>query len=238
MKANIIFLCATLVSLVACDPPERDPAKIPSSDEVRTYMGLVDGNCWRYRLSGSRTYLTMSVDGPNTIAVAGRSLYAKNWLSDSGDVSREEYFDTSYEGELRMAREIDGRGTMAEVRTYLSEPLPLVGRFDFDAMDKMQFAEAIFKTTATPMGLEKEDHQWTVINTAATGTKHDGTSAEAVEISGQRGTSASRYTLIPGYGYSKYTDATGRSYQICDACVSDKDGGCSDMQCAQLKNCD
>ena len=238
MKAKILVLSAMILPVLACDPPEREEAKVPTADEVRTFMGLVDGNCWRYKLSGSRTYLTMSVNGPNTIAVAGRSLYVKNWLSDSGDVSREEYFDMSTAGELHLAREIDGRGVMAEVRTYLTDPLPLLGRFDFDMMDKMQFAVAIFKTTSTPMGLEAEDHQWTVINAETTGTKHDGMTSDAVELSGQRGSQASRYTLIPGYGYSKYTDASGRSYQVCDACVSDTDGGCTDMQCSQLKNCD
>ena len=233
-----IFTLAS-VFLLACDPPAPPEEAVPSGDEIRQFMGLVDGNCWRYRRSGTRTYLNMSVSGPNTIAVAGRSLYVREWLSDSGDAAREEYFDLSTPSELRIAREKDGRGTMAEIRSYTEDPLPLVGKFQYgDEMMAVEFAESIFKTFATPMDLMAEDHQWTVINTEASAVTHDGMMKTAIELSSQRGSAISRFTLVPGYGYTKFTDTSGQTYQICDACIGSVDGECTETQCRELKNCE
>jgi len=202
-------------------------------------MGLVAGNCWRYKLSGSRTYLNMSVSGPNSIAIAGRTLYARKALSDSGDYSKDEYYDAATAGELHLGRVIEGRGVEQVVRTYEVDSSPVVGRFNFGEMNAVQFDGVIFRTTTTPMGLDKEDHQWTVVNTDATGTTHDLVASPAVELSGQRNTeNPARYTLVPGYGYTKFTTPKGNTYQVCDACVSSTDGGCTVDQCTQLKNCE
>ena len=240
MMRTKIFGCALLLaSSVSCDPPKRDPVQKPSAGEIRQFMGLVDGNCWRYKLAGSRTYLNTSVSGPNTIAIAGRSLYVRKSLSDSGDFAKDEYFDTGTEAELQLARRIEGRGSEQVVRTYEVDSYPLVGVFDFGDMGEAQFAEAIFRTTTTPMGLDKEDHQWTVVSTEATGTTHDGMSLPAYDLSGQRNTeSPERFTLVPGYGFTKFTTSNGKTYQVCDACVSDTDGACTETQCTNLKNCD
>jgi len=201
-------------------------------------MGLVARNCWRYKLNGSRTYLNMSVSGPNTIAIAGRSLYLRSSLSDSGDYSKEEYYDVATERELQIARVIDDRGRQAVVRTYEQERGPLIGRFDYDAMNQVQFAESVFTTTTTPAGMAQEVHKWMVVNTQTMGTTHDGMNERAIELAGQRGMEVSRYKLVPGYGYTSFTTPMGNTYQVCDACVSDTDEGCTDTQCQQLKNCD
>jgi hypothetical protein len=205
----------------------------PSEAEVRAYMGMVPGNCWRYRLDDG-TFANVSISGPDDRPIAGRSVYTRSYRTDAGNKRIEELFVFSSAPKMELARRIEGQGASAVTKTYDTDPLPLFGELAFDAMDKTKivFASNTFKTTSTPKDLAAEDHTWTVVGRSLRVALHDGTvTSTAIDLSYRLGNEVASFGLVPGYGLATFTDFENRSHQVCAACVSDTPGGCTPAQC-------
>lgn len=231
---------ASLASVAGCgeDPAPVDP--VPTAAEVRSYWGLNPGSCYRYRYTPAGAQIpahgTMTILGPNTQRIAGKTVYIQSFQLDVGGEPGEFLLDAdTTPGELRLLQFGEGSGPMRVTQTYDESP-PLWTKLEYAADGSVDFADDVFTTQSTPRGGSGAvEHKWIVLNKADMAATPDGVKP-AVKLSYSRsGIGTSFYYLVPGFGIANFTDSNNTTYQVCAARVCDASNNCTGApSCAEL----
>lgn len=246
------ILYALAISAVGCsgeDPPEK---QVPTPEQVRDYFALNGGNCYRYRFSeGAATlFANVEIAGPNMTSVAGKTVYVRKLTYDSGGLPQEWFLDTESEGEVRLVRATSGRDRInRETRNYEAE-LPLFYALEFDLRGEFGLEQGDrFTTEATTpelcTGEEQtcaqgvaERHEWTVTSDTDTVTTPDGQETAIklnYKVKDDTRETTEVYSLVPGKGVARFTNADGTIFQLCAWRVCDSAGACFGAEsCAEL----
>lgn len=205
-------------------PGDAASAATPASPEaVRAAYGLEPGSCWRYT-SMTQPEATVSVSGPDTNAVPGRTIYKQSYQPANGGLPNEYYFDTdTTPGEIRLARSIEhaSDGSTTSSRYDSNATPPLFARFSLDSGGNAVMAPGSrFVTTSTPAGGAPEHYEWDVL---AYGDSVMTTSGmkPAYVLRYMRDSQTATYYLAPGFGVAKFQDL-----EVCSARVCDASGAC------------
>lgn len=237
MRRRLIPVGLLIAGLSGCGGSDVPQKQVPTAEQVRAFSGVVAGNCWRYRIpaGATQTFATVSVAGPDDRPIAGKSVYIRSYRSDSGNKTSGELLDFANAPEIRLARALSSSGSDRVTKTYEVAPLPLFGTLDFDAMNNLVYSDTVYRTTSTAKetGMA-EDHQWTVLSTDEQVALHDGSMATAIKLSYQLNGRTAVFFLVPDYGIAKFQDFDDLPHQVCGACVSETDGGCTQAQCDAL----
>lgn len=225
---------ASLV-LAACGEDKPISRPVPSPEVVRNMYGLGDGSCWRYRFAqgGTSLYATVSVSGPNTTAIAGKTVFVRKLQLESGGLPLEDYFDTSADGEVRLLRHVEGQQGDRVTKRYEDDPEPpLFAKFivvDADTA-RLTLGES-WETTPTPKELPIERHVWSVLSeTDPVDTPSGEQPSYKLNYNRSAGGGAmatSTFNVVPGFGVARFVDFDGTMYQVCDARVCDAAGTCT-----------
>lgn len=234
MKAfsRLGLTAALLAAACSSDPP---PAKmVPTAEEVRSLYGLGPGSCYRYEQLGQRLFSTFDIAGPNTNSIAGRTAFVRKYSQDSGGRPVEEYFATDGDGEVRLIRLVGSDGSVKRYET--NDVAPLFAKFEYDKTDVVLQVGDRFEVTAQPKDLPAEMHEWTVLSDSQPAVLPGGMSATGYNLQYKiNGGSPTTHLVVPGFGVASFTDATGKTHQVCAARVCDAAGNCTGAEsCSQL----
>jgi hypothetical protein len=215
------------------------PPTYPSPALVRSTYGLDSGSCWRYTLLGANTEAVVTVEGPDTNAVAGRSVYAMKYQPQATTLTNDDYFDTESKGEIRLLRHIEGPVEARVDKRYDMDPSPpLFARFVMGgAMNAAILGVGqTFSVTTTPAGGMAEMHEWDVLANddmvmvpAYGGMQAGLQKAYKLQYKRTAGgmTGTAIYSIVPGFGAAKFTDFAGQLHQACAAHICDASGNCT-----------
>lgn len=221
----------------ACGDDPRPPEQVPTAAEVRDYYGLNAGSCWRYRTSAAGA--TVTIIGPDTQRISGRTVYIMSYQRTNGGLPIEWLLDADSEpGTILLWRIDEGRGTEG-VFTF-ENPAPVFAKFAYED-GAVDFAQTTFETVSTPRGaMEAQTHRWLVLNRSAMAAKIGANNmletVPAVRLSYERtGKPIATYSLVPGYGFADFTDTENVSHQVCASRVCDSKNNCVGANsCAEL----
>ncbi len=223
-------LAALATALTGCGSDPVPPPKVPTPAEMRTYWGLNPGSCWVYKdLSGMSAGLTTSVEGPDTVRIAGRTTYVLTQSKSSGGIPNVLLFDTdTTPGEMYLARISDGSKTPAVTDTYLTDPRPVWGLLEYDRAGALVFGvDGTFESASTPQGGSAPvAHKWTVANRAKPVATPEGMNTGLELRYSKDGALTATYDLVPNYGMARI-QLDGVEYQLCQARVCDAAGACT-----------
>lgn len=216
-------------ALTGCGSDPVPPAKVPTPAEMRSYWGLNPGSCWVYKdLSGMSAGLTTSVEGPDTVRIAGRTVYVLTQAKSSGGRPNELVLDTETNGQMFLARSTDGSVTPSVVETYLTDPRPVWGVLEYDRAGALVFGpDGTFESAATPKdGAAAIAHKWTIANREKAVATPDGPGTGIELRYSKNGTLEATYDLVPNFGMA-HIQLDGVEYQVCQARVCDAAGVCT-----------
>lgn len=237
--ATVSLTAALLLGACGSDPPP--PPKVPTAAEVRTYWGLNPGSCWVYKdLTGGSGGITSSVDGPDTVRIAGRTTYIYSRATAAAPSSPDEFLidvDTT-PGTMFLARETDGTVTPRVVDTYLDEPRPQWGVFDYDSAGALElFPDNTLETASTPRGATAAiAHKWTVVSRAEMLSTPDGVKPGLLLRYFKDNVRQATYGLVPNFGIASF-EIDGTNYQVCLARVCDAAGACTGVETCAAAFC-
>jgi len=227
-RALVLVLGTGLALSCGGDPPPV--VKVPTAQDMRTFWGLNSGSCWVYKNLTDNSQFTVSVDGPDTVRIAGKQIYVVNQATASAPGQPNEILldtDTA-PGELYLARYTSGIGAARMTETYLTDPRPLWGKLVYEG-DALKFAPTNrLESASTPQGgAAPIAHQWTVASRDQAVVKDDGSAAMAHRLLYTKGgVQQAVYDLVPGYGMA-HLQLNGTEYQVCLAHVCDGAGTCT-----------
>lgn len=250
-------LPSLLIALAApaCGEDRQIPVEVlPSADETRTFFGLTNGSCIRYRFN-TTLRATASVTGPNMTSIAGRTAYRRLFAINGAGPPDEWFIEGQDDGELRLLRldtfpadeRISTRyacvGTEMCPAPEEQEPTLLRLRFD-DAMQVVAEQGDRFEVVTTPVSVtgsmaEPERHTVIVQQVGVDVPVPGGTTEPGVEMTyfrqvGNASPTTSTWRLVPGKGIAQIQEA-GRTYQACAWRYCDAAGNCQGApDCASL----
>lgn len=237
-QTRSVGLLLALGAACGDDPPPAP--KVPTAAEMRTFYGLNPGSCWVYKNLTDSSLFTVSVDGPDTVRIAGKSVFVVTQATASAPGQPNEILldaDTT-PGKLFLARYTSGIGQARMTETYLTDPRPLWGELSY-VSDALVFAAGDrLESASTPQnGAMAVAHKWTVANRKEAVVKDDGSSAEAHRLLyAKDGVQLAVYDLVPGYGMA-HIQLNGTEYQVCKARVCDAMGACTGIDTCASATC-
>ncbi|MEM7678647.1 MAG: hypothetical protein AAF449_21915, partial [Myxococcota bacterium] len=189
--------------------PVPDPVVSPAA--LREAYGLNDGNCYRYRSAEQNA--TVTVEGPNTDAVIGRTVYRWNFQRLAGGLPDQWFFDTESDGEIRLLRAVSGLTAADRTTRSYDDGAPVFYGLQVDRSGEPILSTRSFVTDATsscagaPCGAPTEAvrHEWIVQDAEAMIATVDGP-LPGIELIYRRtiGTEqqTALYSLVPGRGFA------------------------------------
>lgn len=241
MRTSAFFgLLLPLWALVGCGGREKPPVEIPTKEQARDFYALNAESCWLYRYNQDLR-LSITVSPPNDRVIAGETVYIMKFNRvTGGGLPDEWYLDAETDAEIRLLRSVVGSTQETRVTSRYETVAPLFAKFVLDPMKNASLElGARFETETAPLDqdgneLPLEQHRWTVQQLDEMVTTSSG-SAAAVTLEYRKDGMTSTYWLVPGYGFAKFLDFAGTTYQVCDARVCDSTGACTGAaDCAQL----
>lgn len=229
-RTRTTTLALVALTWAGCGSDPVAPPKVPTAAELRTYWGLNPGSCWVYKdLSGQSAGLTVSVDGPDTVRIAGRTTYIVTQAFSSGGRPNELLLDVDAEaGKMFLARATKGTTNPATTETYIADPRPLFGELEYDSKGALSFIpESVIESASTPQGTTVAvAHKWTV------GARDKALLIPSGATTGmelryfKNGTREAVYDLVPNFGMA-HLQLDGVDYQVCQARVCDAANVCT-----------
>lgn len=223
-------LVASLAALAACGSDPAPTPKVVTAAEMRAFWGLNPGSCWLYR---GASEVVAEVVGPDTVAVAGRTVYVLRFRALSGGLANEYRLDADSEpGKLLLARLTEGVTAQTRVDALYQEPLPVWSTLTYDKAGALVFnAGDLIETVTTPRPTTEvpspmpESHRVTVRDRMkAVGTSSG--AASAINIAYEHGGKTAIWNLVPNYGIALFTQ-DGIEHQVCAARLCDAQGNCT-----------
>jgi hypothetical protein len=221
---------SALAALAACGSEPAPTPKVVTAAEMRAFWGLNPGSCWLYR---GDTEVVAEVSGPDSVSVAGRTVYLLQFRSLSGGLPREYRLDADSEpGKLLLARLTEGATAQTRVDALYQAPLPVWSTLGYDKAGAIVFnAGDLIETVTTPRATTEvpnpmsEAHRVTVRDRMKTVGTSSG-SASAINIAYEHGGKTAIWNLVPGYGIALFTQ-DGVEHQVCAARTCDAQGNCT-----------
>lgn len=240
-SARSLLAATAFSSLFAasCGSDPRPPVEVPSAAQSRDFLGFGAGSCWRYRFrpAGAQldTYATVTLIGPDTQRISGRTIYIWSYQKETGGLPLEWLLDFDSEASKVILRRFDeGRGPDG-VTTY-DEGAPVWMEFKFDTSKKVDFAKDIFESGAVPRGGSMTiEHTWVVLNRMAMAATPSGV-VPAISMSYERtGADEASFSLVQSYGFASFTDSENILHQVCASRTCDSANNCTGADsCANL----
>jgi hypothetical protein len=221
-------LVAALAAALGCGSDPPPPAKIPTPAEMRTYWGLNPGSCWIYKdLSTQNTSLIVSVDGPDSVRIAGRTVYIVTYSNPAAPGAADELLldvDTT-PGKMFLARSVDRTANKTE--TYLADPRPLWGELKYEDGALVFAPTGKLESASTPRDAAAAvAHAWTVIARDRMLSTPDGVKPGLGLNYTRDGALTAVYDLVPTFGMA-HLQLHGVDHQVCKARVCDAAGTCT-----------
>jgi hypothetical protein len=225
-----LALALGAAALAACGSDPAPTPKVVTAAEVRAFWGLNPGSCWLYR---GDTEVVAEVTGPDSVSVAGRTVYLLQFRSLSGGLPREYRLDADSEpGKLLLARLTEGATAQTRVDALYQAPLPVWSTLTYDRAGALVFNEGeLIETVTTPRATTEnpspmpESHRVTVRDRMKTVGTSTG-SAAAINIAYERAGKTAIWNLVPNYGIALFTQ-DGVEHQVCAARICDAQGNCT-----------
>ena len=210
----------------------------PAPELVREAYGLGGGSCYQYQAGNLSA--TVTVDGPNTTSIVGRTVYRWSFRLQAGGLPNDWFLDTESNGEVRLLRSVEGQTSQERTTRNYQDPgaAPLFYRVIRDFDGSALLVDSRFKTDVTPDcagpgcpdPVPVEEHEWTVQSNPDPVSTPEG-EATPVEllyrrtIDGQQDTAV--YSLVPGRGFARIRTFDGTVYQVCNWRYCDGEGNCT-----------
>jgi len=228
---------------VACGPREMPPDEVPTKEQVRDYYALNANSCWLYRFNDNLR-LSITVSEPNDRVISGKTVYIMKFNRlTGGGLPDEWYLDAETAPEIRLLRHVAGASEATRTTSRYEMTGPLFAEMELDAMKQATLmVGARFETETMPLdrygnALPLEQHRWTVQSNTEMVTTPTGMQA-AVTLDYRKNSTPSTWWLVPGFGFAKYVDFGGTTYQVCDARVCDSTGACTGASdCQSMMDC-
>ncbi len=216
---------------IGCGRREKPPEQIPTKEQVRDFYALNANSCWLYRYN-QNLRLSITVSEPNNRVIADRTVYILKFNRlTGGGLPDEWYLDAETSPDILLLRTVTGAAEPRETAKYDEMP-PLFAEFILDTMNEAGLTVGErFETETTPLDkddnpLPIEQHRWTVQRDDEMVTTSSG-AATAVTLEYRKNGTPSTWWLVPGYGFAKFQQFDGTTYQVCDARVCDSSGACT-----------
>lgn len=253
MRHEPICIAAAALLLGACSGSTIPEETFPSSSEVRTFYGLTPGSCTVFNVPAINSVATLEVKGPNTISVAGETLYDQELTLQSSARVFQRQFSADERGEVRLVRSATGRGSEQITTRYESVASPVFLRLVYDRNEVVELTPgARFEVETTPERCGQminngescesgvaERHVWQVFEEMTSIDTPDGP-MDAFQLLYRRTigteTDEARYQIVPGRGIVGFTDFDNNIYNICAWKTCDDSGACNvETPCAELQ---